>query len=348
MGLRSALRLVDAIPDTAAGRLRPWVAAPPSWGDGSQLEQLVWTELFDTAQLPASRLTAMSIPALARGRNILCPTIARVPLRALRLDTPVDPQPAWLTRTDGPVSPFHRMLWTVDDQLFYGAALWRCERGADTFPLRCWHVPFESWSIDPADQTILIGDQPAPARGVIYLPGPHEGILNFGSAPIRGAATLEATAVDVSERPFRVELHQTTDEPMTDPEIADLVAAARKALATNDGILFTNAAIQAIVHGYDSSQLVVEGRNANDVNMARLVGLPATLIDANTAGSSLTYETSAGRNAQAVDYGFSAYMTAITARLSMDDVVPGGQHVAFDLADLTGLTQSPTGPTLED
>ena len=82
--------------------------------------------------------------------------------------------------------------------------------------------------------------------------------------------------------------------------------------------------------------------------MARLVGLPASLVDATAAGASLTYETSAGRNQQAVDYGFAAYMAALAGRLSMDDVVPRGQHVAWDLSDLTGLATTPTGPTLED
>lgn len=348
--MRAALRLVDHVTATATaahpyGR-KPQIASP--WGEGT-LEQLIWADLFDLDLAPTGRREAMAIPALARGRNILCPTIARVPLRAMRLDAQVDPQPPWLTRTDGLVSPFHRMLWTVDDQLFHGAALWRVDRGADGYPLRCAYVPYDLWTVDPVEQTILIGDDgPVPADQVIYLPGPHEGILCYGATTIRGASMLESAAVETSRRPFRTELHQTTDEPMADPEIADLIAKTKQALATNDGILFTNAAITAIVHPYDSSQLVIEGRNANDVNMARLVGLPASLIDANAAGSSLTYETNAGRNQQAVDYGFAAYMAALAARLSMDDVVPGGQHVAWDLTDLTGLAASPTGPTLED
>jgi hypothetical protein len=308
----------------------------------------LWSDLFDTDLLPATRREAMAVPALARGRNILCPTIARVPLRLMTLDQPAPDQPAWLTRTDGLVSPFHRMLWTLDDQLFYGAALWKVERGADTFPLRCWHIPYDLWDVDQVSQTITVDGVEALAGEVIYLPGPHEGILSIAAGAIRGASILESAAVETSRRPFRVELHQTTDEPMLDTEIADLVTKAKQALATNDGILFTNAAIEAKVHPYDSSQLVIEGRNANDVNMARLVGLPASLIDANAAGASLTYETSAGRNQQAVDYGFAAYMAAVAARLSMDDIVPRGTHVAWDLTDLTNVTTPTTGPALED
>ena len=59
------------------------------------------------------------------------------------------------------------------------------------------------------------------------------------------------------------------------------------------------------------------------------------MLDATTAGASLTYETVAGRNAKFIDYGVALYLEPIEARLSMDDVVPRGQRVAFDLSDFT-------------
>ena len=49
-----------------------------------------------------------------------------------------------------------------------------------------------------------------------------------------------------------------------------------------------------------------------------------------------------------IDYGLSLYMNAITARLSMDDVVPQGSSSSFDTSDLTALTVPPTGHPRED
>jgi hypothetical protein len=350
MGISNALRLFDragATTDHPTPK-RPDIASP--WSDGT-LESLIWSDLLglDLSVLPPTRGEGMSVAALARARNILCPVIARCPLVNLRVDEAVDPQPAWMQRTDQLSSPFHRMLWTVDDQLWYGESLWYRDENStvDGRPLKMTRVPYWEWDVNADNQIEIAGDVAA-ADQVVYLPGPHEGILNFGGRAIRGATLSETSALAVSQRPFRVELHQTTDEPMDDDEIARLVSTAKVALSTNDGILFTNNALQAIVHPFDSSQLLVEGRNANDVNMARLASLPASLVDANTAGSSLTYETSAGRNQQAIDYGFAAYQSAIASRLSMDDVVTHGTRIAFELTDLVDVNLSTTGPPTED
>lgn len=60
-----------------------------------------------------TRAQAMSVPAVKRARGIICTTIARIPLRAYRGTEPINPQPLWIDRTDGPVSPYHRMVWTA-------------------------------------------------------------------------------------------------------------------------------------------------------------------------------------------------------------------------------------------
>jgi hypothetical protein len=347
MGLRNALRLLDTTDDVSDPRhgSGPMIASP--WSTGS-LESLIWTDLgFDVDLIPPTRREAMRIPAFARARNIIATTLARLPLIVLAGDVELPAPPSWPTRTDQLSSPFHRMLWTIDDHLFYGESLWSRTNGVDGFPLSMSRVPYWDWQVDD-DRRILVDGVPQAADQVVFLPGPHEGVLDYGDTAIRAATITEANAQATAARPFRVELHQTTDEPLSDDDIARLVARCKAALATNDGILFTNNAVEAKVHPFDSSQLLVEGRNANDVNMARLASIPAALVDATSAGSSLTYETIEGRNQQAVDYGFAAYAAAICARLSMDDIVPRGQRVVFDLADLVGLHPAATGPTLTD
>lgn len=349
VGILAALRLTNAIAADPgpAGQVHPELASP--WSVGPELNKVLWADIWglDTPY-PPSRAEAMSIPALARSRNILTSTIARIPLEAYRLDVKVDPQPTWLYRTDQLQTPFSRMVWTVDDLFWYGESLWWVDgRTTEGFPIATTRVPWDDWEVD-ADRHILVAGREVAPDQVIYFDGFHEGVLAYGAAAIRSASQLEVAASETAKRPFRLELHQTTDEPLNREQRADLVAEARKALETPDGILYTNAAIEAKVHAFDSSQLLIEGRNASAVDMARLASLPATLIDANTAGSSLTYETSQGRNRQAVDYGFAAYMASISSRLSADDVVPRGQHVAFQLEDFTGPVPTITGTELED
>jgi hypothetical protein len=71
------------------------------------------------------------VPAVARARGVVCTTIARIDLGAYRGDTRLDTaaEPSWLHATDGPLSPFHRMLWTLDDLYFYGWSCWGSPSG---------------------------------------------------------------------------------------------------------------------------------------------------------------------------------------------------------------------------
>ena len=117
----------------------------------------------------------------------------------------------------------------------------------------------------------------------------------------------------------------------------------------NDGILFTNSAIQTIEHRLDSANdLVIAGRNAAALDVARHVSMPAAMLDATSEGASLEYQTTVARNQEWIDYGLTLYLQAVEARLSMDDVVAAGTHVAADLASITALETPAAGPTLED
>ena len=66
----------------------------------------------------------MTIPAVAKARQILTSTIAKYPLIALEGADDVTTSHAWLQATDGEVSPWHRMAWTIDDLIFFGWSLW--------------------------------------------------------------------------------------------------------------------------------------------------------------------------------------------------------------------------------
>lgn len=328
--------------------------------------------LMDPA--PITRDEAMAVPAVARARHLIVATIGRLPLEALVGDVRVDPTPSWMTATDGqlgevterdrmrlglytPQSPWSRMLATADDLLFFGWALWlKTSQGSRDpatgrrFPLRMAHVPYGSWDVDQDGRIIDPDGQPFAEDAAVLFQGMHEGILTFGRRSIRGAGRLEASAADRAERPLRFELHQTTDIELTKEERAELVGAARQALSTNDGILFTNSAVETKAHNMNGSadgDLVIGGRNASAVDVARVMNIPAAMIDATTEGSSLEYQTTETRNQQWLDYGLSAYMDPITSRLSMDDVMPRGQRSAFDTSSLT-TTLAPTGPSLED
>lgn len=327
--VRSALGL-SQLP----GGVSPSLASP--WVETTHLSPIVLADIW--GEIPRAAVTrehAIRIPAVSRARGLIAGTIARLPLIATT--TAGDPAdlPAWLVATTGTVSPLHRMLWTADDLFFYGWSLWAVDRDALGTITAAERVPYDQWSLD-SDGYVRIGEVIAPADAVILIPGTDEGILSYGADTLSQAVRLAAAATRAAENPSaQVELHQTNEAPITEPEIDALVkrwAAARR--GEHGGVAFTTSAIEVREHGASSEHLLIEGRNAAAVDIARHAGLPATMLDATLSGSSLSYQNTAARMSELITFGLSPLMAAIAARLSQDDVTPHGVGIAFDTASV--------------
>ncbi|MCQ4120413.1 phage portal protein [Rhodococcus tibetensis] len=341
MGFLDSVRLAASLPTLLATRTPVPQAASPFASTPNHLNQVVWPDLLGADWLPMTRVEAMAVPAIARARRLLAGTAARIPLRAYagESDTPLPVQPRWLDSTAGVLSPFHRMLWTIDDLMFYGWSLWSVARDADGQLTAADRVLWERWEFD-AEGRVLVDEKLAANESVILIPGLDEGLLTFAARTIRHASHLITAADRAAETPSaQLELHQTNDVPMTDEAIGKLVtqwAEARR--GKNGGVAYTNAAIEVKEHGAAAEHLLIEGRNASAVDVARATGIPASLLDATGIASTLTYETTAGRNAEFIDYGLAPFLAAVSARLGMDDVVPSGVRLAFDPTDFVGTT----------
>lgn len=326
----------------------PW--APPS----PELSSILWADVFGVMGklTPITRETAMAVPALARARHLLCGFGAKCVLQAFTGPTLRPVQPAWLARTGSAQTPFHRMLWTLDDMLFHGWSLWDVERDKAGGPITggATRIASHRWSFNGETGVVHVDNEPFPERRALLIPGPHEGLLTFGRTAILQASELEASATKVAQNPAAyLNLHYDGDVPMSDTDITATIerwAAARR--GENGGVAWTGKSITVQELGSAAEHLLVEGRNAAAVNMARLASMPAAMLDATNAGASLTYETTSGRNAEFLDYGADLYLDSGEARLSMDDVVPEGDSMRFDTAYVRSLTPSPTGPTTED
>lgn len=327
----------------------PAMSLSSPWVTGS-LEPIVWADIFGADALAAmTREQAQSVPAVARGVGLLTSTVARCALHGWRGEDRLEADPPWMYRSDTVISAYTRMQLTVDDLIYTGWSLWGVERGADGMPLRMDRVPRTWWEISPGGE-ILVESTPVDPSSVVLIPGPHDGILNFGRRTLTTAALLEEAVGNTARAPIpAIDLHQTSDVPIDEAELQGIIAkwvAARQ--GANGGVAYTNAALEAKVLGSPVENLLIEGRNASAVDVSRLLGMPAAMIDATNAGASLTYETIEGRLAQFLDYGVLAYMLPIAARLSMDDVMPRGQRAEFDTATLTTGLPSAVGPTTED
>ena len=340
-------RLTDALAlrrNTEAYGTRLELESP--WSDNDHLNTITWNELYPGAPLPLTRAEAMAVPAVARARHMIAGTIARFPLVSYRYGEPLDDQPAWQYRADGTQSPHARLLATVDDLIFFGESLWLAERDTEGGILRAGHCPFDRWSTD-ADGYLTVDDQRIPGSRAIHIPGAHEGILTFGRAAIRGAAETLAASVDAAMHPFRLELHDTGDYPLTRDEARALVSDARQALTDGSGVVYTTPGIEAQLHQINADEARVAGRESFAVDVARLIGVPSAIIDAHSNGATMTYSTTLDVIQSFLHLGLTLYMDPITARLSLDDVAPRGTEIRFESDTVLGIESLTPTPDRE-
>lgn len=360
--LTAAAAIVEPAPLGIASPL-----APPH-----HLASVVWADFFGTdTPRPLTRAEAMRVPAVKRARGIVCNTIARIELGdydAAGNRLPAGQAAPWLDRTDSALHPFHRMLWTVDDVFFYGFSLWRRTNAAATdggFPLKMDRVPIENWSLEPGTGRVVL-DEADPARPgqtrrrvagrdeVVLIIGTSEGLLSDGVDSVRHAADLHAAAgkaaafpsayIGLQLQPGATPLKKDSDDP-TEVTATTLVQSWREAREGRNGGIAYLGNVEAKELGTFSEHLVIEGRNAAAVDIARHADIPADLIDATMPQSSLTYSTSRDNDRRLIDYGLGGYMSAISASLSVDGVHPRGRRVAFDLETwLKGDAAAPGQP----
>lgn len=306
----------------------------------------MWADLLGS-KAPVNREMAMSIPAVAGGRNLIC-NLARNPLRAYRGADEVS-TPAWAYRTNGQTAPYHRMAWTLDDLVFSGWSLWAVERGTENQITDAVRVPREWWNFDPDSFEIFVQGATVTPESVVLIPGPHEGLLEMAESSIRGAINMEQSWARRVRSPVpSIELKQTENEELNDDEIKDLVQDYANMMEAGGGVGFTPYGIDLNTHGETTTDLYVQGRNAIAIDFGRFLSVPAVMLDAALAAASLQYSTSQDGRNQFVDQTARFWLEPIAARLSLDDVCPRGQRVAFDLSDMTAIPQTGTGPAQED
>lgn len=346
MGLVDGFRLASKVAQEK--RVLPPVAHVRSpWTTGS-LSPLVIADVFGVDVYPVTRAQAMRVPAIAKGRALICGMLARQPLMKLVRDVRVDSDP-WMYRSTNGVPPAQRMLWTIDDLIFSSLSLWAVERGTRDQVTDAMRIPPDWWHVDD-DLQILINEQPVRQDSVVMFEGPQDGLLEIAADDIRAARAMSrAWASRVTSPVPLVELHNTDpNSDLSGAEVTDLIESWESARKSGGATGYTPAQIETKVHGQTSAELFIEGRNASRLDFANYLNIPAALLEGSLSTASLTYSTTEGKRNELVDYSLRYWSNPIEARLSQDDVTPRGSRIAFDFTELLNPVQSPSGPILED
>lgn len=293
----------------------------------------------------ATREEAMSVPTVARGRNIICSSIASIGLEVIDRSTGMeieDATPRVIRTPDPRVPGSATYVWTCEDLLFYGYAYWQItELFSDTFRVRSVQrvsparVTIQTNSLATEIEYYMVDGSPVPNSGIgslVVFNGNDEGLLNRAGKTIRTGAELERAAAMYAREPVPSMVLKSNGTALPADRIAKLLdswSTARR----NRSTAFLNADVTLESVGFDPEKLQLnQARSYVSTELARALGIPAYYVDAET-GSSMTYSNATTQRQTLLDFSLIPLMTSISERLSMPDFVPQSQRVEYDLSD---------------
>jgi HK97 family phage portal protein len=308
--------------------------APPVMSEG-----YLYSIPFNIAAI--DRLSAMSIPAVARCRNLICNTIAAMELSLELKRTDEDlPKLPWMDQPSHNQPYAVTMAYTVDSLLFYGVAYWEIvETYLDNgYPARFNWV--SNSRVTPKYNTnttfiegYSVDGEARPMSGVgslVTFQSMTDGILNVGARTLNAALDLDKASSVAAATPMPSGVLKNTGADLGESEVQGLLAAWRNA-RQNRATAYLTSTLEFQPASFSPKDMMLnEAKQYMATEIARLMNVPAYYISADM-NNSMTYANVQDERRQFVSLSLQPYISAIEARLSMNDITPSTQYLSFDL-----------------
>lgn len=294
------------------------------------------------------RERAMALPTVSRARDLLVSVVSSCPIEQYGTqwtgeDTEEIPLPpeTWMLRPDPRTTRTHFLSWITDDLIFYGRAFALVtSRSATGFPASFAWLPAEYVNVQAA---MFAGNAPVteieairfqgtdlPIRDVVCFWSPNQPVLGCGTRAICTSQRLDLAAERFASSPIAFGwLSQTGGEPLSTVELGELAEGWAQARELNS-VAALNEFVSWNESSLDPSKMqLVEARQHQAVELARLMSVPSYLVNADT-GSSMTYQNAAQAKEDLYDLGALPLIKCIEQTLSRDDVTPRGRLVRLE------------------
>jgi HK97 family phage portal protein len=291
-----------------------------------------------------TRQLAMSVPAVARARNIICGTIGSLPLTTFNRITGeyVDPQRV-INQPDPRVAGFVVYTWLAEDIWFYGAGYGQVldmYASTDGGRVRAWtRISPDRVTVDTNFRNseitgYKVDGMQVPINGVgsiIRFDGPDEGFLHRAGKTVDTAVYLENAAKNYAKEPTPSMILKSNGTNLTSERISKLLEAWKSSRATKT-TAFLNADVDFQAVGFDPKSLqLTEARQYVALEIARAAGIPAFFLSAEN--TSMTYSNAVNERRSLVDFSLRPVLKSIEERLSLPDFLPNPVMARFDLDD---------------
>ena len=287
------------------------------------------------------RNEAMSVPAVAKCRNLLSGVIGGLPLNLYRKSTGEElGNPIWVDQPAINQPRSVTMAWTVDSLLMYGVAYWQVTEvyAEDGRPSRFKWIPnvkvtFTTDLYGMEVTQYYIEAQAVPMSGLgslVTFQAFDEGILERGSETIRAAIDLRKAAVLAASTPMPSGVLRNNGADLDPKEIAGLLAAWKNARQNRSTAYLTSTLEYQPTSFSPKDMMYDEAQQFLATEIARLCNIPAYMVSAE-ANNSMTYANVLDERKQFYSLSLAPYVNAIQDRLSMDDITARGNAVRFDV-----------------
>jgi len=311
--------------------------------------------------VPLTRDGALRIPAVKRAHDIICSVIADMPWFQADENGRTSDQPKWLTTTSTGIPP-RDLRWAVASDLFMGgwAVIGFQRNGAEI--VDALHIPAGMWTIKDGalEVSTKIDARYRQLVVPIRLGYGSNGMLVDAGDDIKDAATIRSAYRDRIENPIALTMLTVAAEQWAGwsreerEEFRQMFMVARSAKGGATGMKPDWVTVDTTA-GQLPTDLFESGRNGNRLDLANHAGLPASMLEAvrqggSGGGTEMRYtgvQNGAQRN-EVWDFGVAKYASAITGRLSLDDVCPSGLSIRVDSSAFLTAPNPPDQLTSED
>lgn len=295
------------------------VVLPPEMTQGGVLSALAVPRV--------SRVDALSVPAVLRSRNLICPVLGGLPLRVHNPDRTIRPN-RLLEQPEQGVPRSVTMTRLVEDLLFDEVAWWRVVLlGWDGFPAVVERLDPSTVVVAP-DGKVYVNGVETPDRELIRFDSPNPGLLTAAARAIRTLLKLDAAAGRYADSPVPAAYLAPKDgvRPSEDAVAAALVTWNEANARRVTGYVGPGVELKTVGLTPEQMQLI-ESRQHAVLEIARAAGIDAEDLGVST--TSRTYFNAEDRRQAFLDFTLGPYVSAIQDRLSMGDVTPRGSYVRF-------------------
>ena len=289
-----------------------------------------------------TRAQALQVPSIKRCRDLICGTIASIPLEYYKKSTgEMIAPPRWIEQPSKAQPRFETLYFTLDSLLMYGVSYWQITetyledgRMANANWVANNRVTFNTDSVNNfVTQYYLDGVAlPMSGLGSLITFQKDEGILASGGSTIKAALDAQRAASIALETPSATGYLKNSGADLPPAEVSGLLAAWKRA-RQNNGTAYLTSTLEYQTTGFSPKDMAYQDAiQGLATECARLCSVDPYYVSA-SMNTTMTYANVQDERKQMVAFTLQPYVSAIESRLSMDDISTAGHYVKFCLDD---------------